>query len=135
MVPNSQPVYDDRAILAIKYLIRPSQLFFERSRNRDQLESRSRFVDVADCMVFQPGRPNLSRVIGVERRPVRQRQNFASTRIFYQYGSRFRVGLRHGCFQFAFRDVLDTLIDSEHHTLAGVGLFLHAAEPLAARVD
>ena len=102
--------------------------------NGDQLEGRAWLVDVADRVIFQFLRRDLAGQVGIERRPVGQRQDFSGLRILHNDGARLGMGLLHRRFQFAFRDVLDFLVDGQNDILARIGLLLDAAKPFAAGV-
>ena len=108
---NPHAVNDDRSHLAVENLVWCGQFFFERSRDCDQLESRPRFIDVADGVVLQLLRGDLAGQVGVERGTVGQRQNFASARVLHDDGPTDGVGLLYRGVQLALGDVLDLLID------------------------
>ena len=55
-------------------------------------------------------------------------------RVLHHNRARHGMSFRHRSFQLTFGDVLDFLVNRQHHVFAWIGLLLDAAKPLAARV-
>ena len=134
-VADAHAIDHDRSHLAIEHFIGARDFLFQSGRNSHHLESRSRLVDVANRAVFQGLVANLLPNIGIERRPVGERQNLAGVRIFHDHGARDGVRFLHPALKFAFGDVLNILIDSKDDAVAGFGLLFNAGKPALARVD
>ena len=133
-VTNAHAVVDDRSHLAVEHFIWIGEFLFERRRNRHQLERRPRLVHIAHGAVSQRPRRNLFAQVRIERRPVRECQNFAGVRILDNYRARNRLCVMNRLIQFLLGDVLNILVDGQDQALARFRLFLDIGEPLPARI-
>ena len=134
MIANAHAVDHDRSLLAVEDLVGTGELFFQRRRNRDQLESRTRLVDIAHGAVLQRLGSDSFRDVRIEGGPVGQCQDFAGVRIFDNHRAGSSVRLQHRPLQFMFGDVLNFLINRKDEIVARLRLLLDATEPLAPRV-
>ena len=134
-VADTHAVDHDRAHLTIKHFLRPRNPFLERPGNRDQLERRTRLVDIAHCAIFQGFILNLLFDVGIESRAICQRQDFSRARILHDHGAGDRVGIFNGLFQFSLGNILNFFVDGENQIVARLGFFLNSGEPLLAGVD
>ena len=72
--------------------------------------------------------------VGIEGRPVGQRENLAGAGILDDQSAREGVCFLDGLLEFALGDVLNIFVYGENDVLAGLRLFLYPAEPFLARV-
>ena len=73
--------------------------------------------------------------VGIESRPVGERQDFSGVRVLDDHGTGDRLGVFDRLFEFALGDVLDFLVDGENEIFAGLGLLFDAREPFLAGID
>src|SRR5260370_8110306 len=79
------------AHLAIDLVLWLHQTLLDCRRERDDLESRTRLVDVLHRAIRSLLRRNLRRLIGIQRRPIGQRQDFSRLWIHNTSGAFFSL--------------------------------------------
>ena len=120
-------VHGHRPALTVHHVVRLHPGGVQCGRVGNQLEGRSRLVDVAHRKVGQGARFHVPRVVRVEPRRNRQRQNLPGVRVLHHHRAMQRLHLVHLFVQRALSHMLNVGVDGEHQVLARHGLALHAA--------
>ena len=111
------------------------ELLLEGARDRECLEGRARLVVRLDRAVLARVGGRSVHVVGIDARPVREREDLARARIHHhRRGAERRVGLA-DVGQHRLGALLDACVERERQILAGLGaLRLDHADRLAERV-
>ncbi len=125
----------DCAVLAVNFVVGRDQVLVDGRRVSHDLENGAWFVDVADRAVLQRFRGDAIEDVGIECRPIDQRQNFTGARILDDHGSSNGLRVLHALIQFFFGDVLDRLVDGQNQVLSWIRRAFHAVELRPSGVD
>ena len=130
------------AVAAVENLRRSDHPFFETRRGSDDLERRSRLVDVLHSPIAPSRRREIAKMIRVKRRHRGHGQNGAVVGIHHNRRSAGGVPLRDRFRQRALGDELDDRVDRQQHIVAvdrPIGSFatdqIHSAASIAQQGD
>ena len=134
MVANAVPRHVHRAVFAIENFRRARDALIERRRQRDQLERRPRLIQRSHRAVHTCFRWCFAGGVGIELRPIRQREDLAAVRIYHHHAAGDGVRLGDGRAELSFGDVLDSFIQRKNHVRAAFALRFAAVKPALPRV-
>ena len=134
VVVQGAPIHGHRAVLAVHHVVRLHTGGVESGRVSDQLEGRARLIHIAHRQVGQRARLHVTRVVGIEARRDRKRQDLPGMRVLHHHRAVRRLHLGHLLVQRALGHVLNVGVDGEHQIVARQRLVLHAAHHVALGV-
>ena len=125
----------NRTVLAVDTIVRRYQMLFDCSRVGDDLEHRTRFIDVANGTILKRFLRYAVEDVRIEGRTVGQRENFPSTWILYDDGACDGLGVGQPLLKFALGDVLNGTVDGEDEILPRIRLLLYPVVELSACIN
>ena len=117
----------DHAGAHVDQIVGGDEPFFERRRGGDDLERRSRLVEILNAAVAAVAFGGRAIGVGIERRRVGEREDLAGGRVHDDDASAGRAVFLDAFLQLPLGDVLQVLIDRQLERRAGRGLALDVA--------
>src|SRR5215471_5529921 len=124
----------DRTTLAVNLGIRRSNLFFQCSRICNELEGRSRLVNIAYRMIAQQLSSRMAKIIGIKSRADCKRQNLSRMRILHYDGAVDRLRALHIALERLLRHELNVSVKCQNQILARKRVALFAAKNMPSCV-
>ena len=92
VVVNHASRQGDFASLAVDHVVGRGYMLVEGGGVGDQLEGRTRLVDIANRVIAQQRRRGVAKLVGIEGGTDGQRQNLAGVHVLDDYGAVIRMG-------------------------------------------
>ena len=134
VIANAMPRDVDHAVLAIHHVVGPRQTLIDRRGQRYNLKDRSRLIERANGAIHARFRRTRAGRIRIERRKIRNRQQFSSARIFHDHGAGDGMRLLNRRVQLALGDVLNVLIQRQNDAARGRRRLIAAVHRMPVRV-